>query len=151
MWVRPGACGVAARGDSEPQSFQSRVHHQGKFETNRLGKLLWREWQQPGLRDHRRCLGRGEEADQRISRLGLSYRTGERSREGNRRLEFGRNRSDEADAGDMYQLADLLEADRHLATRDNLGYRLAGRRSSHLSTLACDLVRDTEFGEQRGR
>ena len=53
--------------------------------------------------------------------------------------------------GGAYQLADLLEADLRLATRDDRGHRLAGRRPSHLPALARDLVGDAELGEQRGR
>src|SRR6266404_6465102 len=125
--------------------------HQAEFETKRLRKLSFREWHQSGFQDHRRCLGRREEADQRTSRLGLPDRTGERTRVKNHRLELGRNRADEGNTRDIYQLADLLEADLRLATRDNPGHRLAGWRSSHLSALAHDLVCDAELGEQRRR
>src|ERR1700688_2171940 len=116
-----------------------------------LSRYLLMKWHQPGLQDHRRRLGRCEEADQRTSRLGLPDRAGERTREKNHRLDLGRNRADEGNSRDMYQLADLLEADLHLATRDDRGHRLAGRRPSHLSTLARDLVCNAELGEQRGR
>ena len=90
--------------------------HQAEFETKRLRKLSFREWHQPGFQDHRRCLGRREEADQRTSRLGLPDRSGERTRVKNHRLELGRNRADEGNSRDIYQLADLLEADLRLAT-----------------------------------
>ena len=73
---------------------------------------------------------------------------GERTGEGKNRLDLGRKRADKADSGDMDQLADLLEADLRLATRDDGGHRLAGRRSAHPSALARDRFGDAELGEQ---
>jgi hypothetical protein len=66
-------------------------------------------------------------------------------------LDIGRKRADEGNARDVYQLGDLLEADLSLATRDDRGHWLAGRRSSHLSALARDLVCDAELRKQCGR
>ena len=94
------------------------------------------------------------DARKRISALaasGCSTVTGERTREESHWLDLGRNCADEGNSRDVYQFADLLEADLRLATRDDRGHRLAGRRPSHFSALARDLVCDAELGEQRGR
>jgi hypothetical protein len=87
----------------------------------------------------------------RVAYLAVDAGTGEHAREGSRWLDLGRNRAYEGNSRDVYQLADLLESDLGLATRDDHGHWLAGRRSSHLSTLARDLISDAELREQRGR
>jgi hypothetical protein len=66
-------------------------------------------------------------------------------------LQLRRDRADEGHAGDVDQLADLLEADLRLAPRDDRGHRLAGGRPAHLPTLARNLACDAELREQRGR
>ena len=45
-------------------------------------------------------------------------RRGERARERESRLQLGRKRTDKGDSRNVYQFADLLEADLRLSTRD---------------------------------
>src|SRR5262245_15947934 len=110
--------------------------------------MLW-EWRQPGLQNHRRRLRRCEEADQRTGSLGLPDSAGEHPHEKGRWLNLGRNRADKGNSRNMYQLANLLEADLRLATRDDCRYWLAGRRPSYLSAFARDLVCDAELLKHR--
>ena len=88
------------------------------------------------FQDRRGRLWRCEEAEQRERGVRLTGRTGDGSGERKSGLEFGRNRPDKGHTRDVYELADLLKADLHLAARDDRGHRFAGRRSAYLSTLA---------------
>ena len=67
------------------------------------------------------------------------------------RLKLGGQGPDERDSRHVDELAHLLKADLHLAARHDRSDRFAGRRTANLPTLARDLVRDTELGEQRGQ
>ena len=93
-----------------------------------------------GLQYGRRRFGRCEEADQSSRGVRLSGLGRECPCEGNIRLELGRNRADESNTRDVYQLTDLLKANLRLAACDYSGYRLAGWRPAYLSTLAGHLV-----------
>src|SRR5204862_6257357 len=61
-------------------------------------------------------------------------------------LPFGRQRPDDVDALDRYQLADLLEADFGVAMRDNL----ADRRGRDLPGLALHFLGEAESRKQLG-
>src|SRR5262249_2425489 len=110
--------------------------------SERAPALLTWDRRQAGLQDRCRRFGRCEKADQSSGGLGLSGRRGERPREGNVGLKLRRNRADESNTRDVYQFADLLKANLRLAARDDCGYRLAGWRPAHLSTLSSHLVGD---------
>src|SRR5712691_2638435 len=92
-----------------------------------------------------RCGGRrGDEFDQRPGRVRL-FRAGvDAGGEHGHPLELARQRADVIDAGEMHQLADLLEADLGLAARDEGADEHAGRG---LLELALDLARDAQFLE----
>src|SRR5437899_12823206 len=99
---------------------------------------------QPVLPDDR-CRGRrGDELDERLRRVRLLRAGVDAGREHGHALELARQRADVVDAGEMHQLADLLEADLGLA------YRVPGadeyaRRG--LLELALDLAGDAQFLE----
>src|SRR5947207_1508222 len=68
-----------------------------------------------------RCGGRsGDESDQRLRRVRLLRAGVDSGREHGHALELARQRADVVDAGEMHQLADLLEADLGLAARETL-------------------------------
>ena len=76
---------------------------------------------QPGRHDGRVRLRRSKEAKQRASGVRLPGCVGDRAGERKSRLKFRWNRPDVGYARNVYQLANLLEANFHLATRNDRG------------------------------
>src|SRR3954447_8387365 len=93
--------------------------------------------------DRRRGRG-GEELDERPRRIGLLRAGVDTGGEHGHPLQLARQRADEVDAGEMHQLADLLEADLGVAVGDQGADEHAGWR---LPELALHLIRDAELFE----
>src|SRR3954471_18663342 len=101
-------------------------------------------WLQAVLPDDGRRGWRGEELDERPRRIGLLRARMDTGGEHGHPLQLARQRADEVDAGEMHQLADLLEADLGVAAGDQGADEHAGWR---LPELLLDLIRDAELLE----
>lgn len=71
-------------------------------------------------------MGRGQELDQRLAGFGLLRARRDAGREHGDLLQFGGQWTDDVDAGDRPQFADLLEAELGLALGDDLADRSGG-------------------------
>src|SRR5213076_471585 len=96
------------------------------------------------LPDDRRGGRSGDESEERPGRVRLLRAGVDAGREHGHALELARKRADVIDAGEMHQLADLLEADLGLAARNQVADEHARRG---LLELALDLARDAELLE----
>src|SRR5437867_10699405 len=95
-----------------------------------------------------RCGGRrGDEFDERPRRVRLLRAGVDAGREHGHALELARKRADVIDAGEMHQLADLLEADLGLAARDQGADEHARRGLLELSLDLAGATRLLEYAE----